>query len=85
MIQLTVEIRREKPLSVVVEVGPKLCPLCQIITPQDGRLEPCDVVSFTAQVSDVDIPSDWLTVSWSSDKDNALGVDSTSAECPFVF
>ncbi|MGC6511083.1 MAG: fibrinogen-like YCDxxxxGGGW domain-containing protein [Myxococcota bacterium] len=76
-IQLTVEDTTGKTdsASVVVEVGPpNSAPLCQIITPQDGSVGTIgDVVSFTAQVSDVDIPSDWLTVSWSSDKDNALG------------
>lgn len=61
--------------SVVITVGPPNSqPSCEILSPASGSAgEEGGVVVFEAQVSDVDVPADWLTVSWESDKDGSLG------------
>ena len=75
--------------SVVLEVGPpNSSPLCEILTPLNGGVgTEGDTVSFTATVSDVDVPSDWLMVSWSSDKDGSLGesTPNTAGDVLFSF
>ena len=60
---------------MVIEVGPpNSAPLCEILTPVTGSAGPeGELVTFTATASDVDVPADSLSVSWSSDKDGTLG------------
>ena len=50
--------------SVVITVGPpNSAPLCEILTPESGAASQVgDSVVFTENVSDVDVPSDWLSV-----------------------
>ncbi len=61
--------------SVIVMVGPpNSAPECAITHPEDGAgvLVGAEVC-FEAQVSDPDVPSDWLEVTWTSDADGELG------------
>ena len=66
---------KEAVETVIIDVGPpNSAPLCEIVTPPDGSAGPeGDVVTFTGLTSDVDVSSDWLAVTWSSDKDGELG------------
>jgi hypothetical protein len=61
--------------NVTVTVGPpNSAPSCEITAPADGTAgEEGDTVLFEAMVSDVDVSSDWLAVTWTSDKDGGLG------------
>ena len=61
--------------SVVIDVGPpNSSPTCEILAPEDGAEgEIGEVVTFVAQVADVDVPADWLAVEWASDYDGELG------------
>lgn len=60
--------------SVVIEVGPPNSPpTCSITSPEnDAKGTLGEVILFTAQADDVDIPEDLLTATWSSDKDGVL-------------
>ena len=80
----TGKIARE---TVIVEVGPpNSTPLCEIITPEDGAAGPeGDVVTFTGAANDVDVPSDSLMVTWSSDKDGELGTVNPDSAGNIVF
>ena len=75
--------------TVTVMVGPpNSAPLCNIVSPQDGAAGPeSDSVRFEGTTSDVDIPSNELTVDWSSDKDGAIGTSTpnSSGEIAFVY
>ena len=69
--------------SVVITVGPpNSAPSCTITEPAMGASGPINAnINFMATVSDVDIPSDQLSVSWVSDKDGELGTSTpTSSE-----
>jgi hypothetical protein len=70
--------------SVVVLVGgPNSLPSCGITSPESGSAAVAgESVLLTATVSDADIPSSELQVSWSSDKDGGLGTSTptTSGE-----
>ena len=74
---------------MVITVGPpNSAPLCEILTPESGAASQVgDSVDFTANVSDVDVPSDWLSVTWRSDKDGDLGqsTPNTAGEVLFSF
>ena len=61
--------------SVTIEVGPpNTPPTCSIISPEnDGNGTVGEIILFSAQADDVDIPEDLLRASWSSDKDGVLG------------
>ena len=61
--------------SVTIEVGaPNSAPSCGITAPADGASgEEGGLVTFRGTVGDVDVAADWLAVTWSSDKDGALG------------
>ena len=61
--------------SVVIRVGPpNSSPTCAITAPATGAAGPeGELVTFTAEVEDVDVAADWLTVRWTSDKDGTLG------------
>ncbi len=61
--------------SVVITVGPPNSPPdCAITSPPTGSAgEPGQLVTFTGLVSDPDVPADWLTVAWTSDKDGDIG------------
>jgi hypothetical protein len=70
--------------SVIVTIGPaNTAPTCAITAPDNGSSGPAsETVSLEAQVEDVDVPSDWLTLSWTSDIDGEIGssTPSTSGE-----
>ena len=61
--------------AVIIQVGPpNSSPLCEIVTPSDGSAgAEGQTVEFTATTSDVDIPSDMLSVTLISDKDGEIG------------
>ena len=61
--------------SVIVAVGPPNgAPTCAITEPADGAAaELGETVVFRGEVEDEDVPADWLTVTWESDKDGSLG------------
>ena len=61
--------------TIVIEVGPPNSdPTCEITSPESGSVgEEGETVLFEAQVDDVDVDADWLTVTWESDKDGELG------------
>jgi len=75
--------------SVIIEVGPpNSAPGCAITAPASGSVgEEGEAVSFQGQASDVDVPADWLSVIWSSDKDGELGSSqpSTSGDVSFTW
>ena len=60
--------------STTIQVGPpNSSPTCGITAPVDGAVgTQGEVVSFGAVVGDVDVPMDWLTVTWESDTDGLL-------------
>ncbi|MEC8276542.1 MAG: hypothetical protein VX026_02420, partial [Myxococcota bacterium] len=74
--------------SVIIEVGPpNSAPLCAITAPSDGSAGPeGESVQFVATASDVDVSSDMLTVTWSSDKDGEIGtsVPNSAGEISFT-
>ena len=73
--------------NVVVTVGPpNTAPECQINAPESGAVgQEGELVTFEAEVSDVDVPSDWLTVTWESDKDGELGSSSPNSDGSVTF
>jgi hypothetical protein len=73
--------------SVTVDVGPpNTPPSCAITAPEDGvSREVGAALTFRATVGDVDVPSDRLTVAWSSDKDGALGQSAPTTQGDVVF
>jgi hypothetical protein len=64
--------------SVVITVGPpNTAPTCTITAPESGTAgAEGETVVFQGEVSDPDIPANWLDVTWSSDKDGDLGTSS---------
>ena len=68
--------------SVVINVGPPNSPpICEITTPSSGAVgSEGETVEFTATTSDVDVNPDWLTVTWSSDKDGNIGTSIPTSE-----
>ena len=73
--------------TVIIDVGPpNSAPLCEILTPLDGSAgAEGSLVSFTGTTSDVDVASDWLSVTWSSDKDGELGSVTPDSSGNIVF
>ena len=75
--------------NVTITVGPpNAAPLCEITSPTNNSAGATgNVVQFTATTSDVDIPADMLTLTWSSDKDGELGssTPSSTGEVLFMF
>ena len=67
--------------SVVIAVGPpNTAPTCEITAPEDSSAGPeGEEVRFEATATDVDVPSDWLTVEWSSDKQGDLGTSTADS------
>jgi hypothetical protein len=65
----------EAQSTVLIDVGPpNSAPDCAITAPDDGSAgESGSTVTFRGTVSDVDVPADRLSVSWTSDKDGPLG------------
>ena len=61
--------------STTIQVGPpNSSPTCEITAPSTGDAgSEGELVTFTAEVGDVDVSADWLTVTWNSDKDGPLG------------
>jgi hypothetical protein len=74
--------------SVILQVGPSNSPpTCTITVPESGSVgELGESVSFEAEVADADVSADWLTVTWSSDKDGELGssTPNTAGEVGFA-
>lgn len=64
--------------SLTFEVGPpNTAPSCVLTAPAPNSAgAEGELVTFTGEVTDPDVPADWLSVSWESDKDGPLG-DST--------
>jgi hypothetical protein len=60
--------------GVDIVVGPpNSAPECEIVLPTDGTvMAQGDSLSLQASAGDVDVPADWLSASWSSDKDGLL-------------
>jgi hypothetical protein len=73
--------------TVIIDVGPpNSAPLCEILTPLDGAAgAEGSLVSFIGTTSDVDVASDWLSVTWSSDKDGELGSVTPDSSGNIVF
>ncbi len=73
--------------SVIIEVGPpNSAPACAITEPADGAAgEVGATVTFRATASDVDIPEDQLTVTWTSDKDGAIGASTPASDGRITF
>jgi hypothetical protein len=61
--------------------GPNRAPSCEWLAPSDGTVlvwgEP---VTLSGSVSDPDVPADWLTVQWSSDRQGALGTSTPGSD-----
>lgn len=80
---------KESQESVVINVGPpNSAPLCEILTPVDGSAgADGETVEFTATAEDADVAPDWLTVTWTSDKDGEIGTSTptTDGEITFAF
>jgi hypothetical protein len=74
--------------SVTIEVGPpNTAPTCEILSPEDGEAFRSEsTVEFEAEVADVDVPADWLTVSWTSSLDGELGesIPTTDGQVSFA-
>lgn len=73
--------------SVTVTVGPpNSAPGCAILTPQDDSVFLLgETITFTAESSDADIPSDQLSVSWTSDKDGTIGASTPNSDGSIAF
>ncbi len=67
--------------SVTVTVGPSnSAPSCNIVTPKTGSEgELGEQITLAAEVSDPDVPSDWLSASWSSNLDGLLDEQTPSS------
>jgi hypothetical protein len=73
--------------SVTFMVGPaNSTPTCAITAPVTGDAGPSGAtVTFLGEVGDVDVPSDWLTVDWESDKDGVIGASSPDSSGNVTF
>lgn len=73
--------------SIIINVGPpNSAPLCEITAPTMGSAGPQNQnIDFMASVSDVDIASNLLTVTWSSDKDGDLGSSTPNSSGDVLF
>jgi len=89
--QLVLKVRNtganESYDAVTISVGaPNSPPGCAITFPEDGDTGPYgDPVAFTAEVSDPDVPADWLGVSWESDHDGELGISNPDSTGDVAF
>ena len=86
---LTVEdtTGKEGSDNVTIRVGPpNTAPECAILLPVDSSAGPQgNAVQFEATASDIDIPSDMLTVTWNSDKDGELGSSTPTSAGEITF
>ena len=73
--------------NVTITVGPANSePLCEIVAPLSNAAgQQGDMVTFMGTASDVDVSSDWLEVTWSSDKDGVLGTSTPSSSGEIIF
>ena len=73
--------------SVIITVGPpNTAPSCSITAPESGAAgAEGETVLFEGEVSDPDIPANWLEVAWSSDKDGDLGTSSPDSSGAVAF
>ncbi|MFM2162012.1 MAG: hypothetical protein RLZZ383_1524, partial [Pseudomonadota bacterium] len=72
--------------SVVVTVGPpNTAPACAFSSPEDGGSgELGTLVALRGTASDVDVPSDWLTATFESNLDGAIGTVTPSSSGDIV-
>ncbi len=65
--------------GVDIEVGPpNTAPVCAISSPVDGHVVALgEDLTLEGVAEDINVPADWLTATWSSDKDGALGGEGT--------
>ncbi len=77
----------EGQASVIVDVGPpNTAPTCAITAPADGSAgEAGTAVIFRGTSTDPDVPEDWLTVTWTSDKDGTLGTSTPASDGSVIF
>jgi hypothetical protein len=68
--------------SVLINVGPpNSAPDCEITQPlYDAVATTGETINFEATVFDVDISSDWLSATWSSDKDGDLAESTPTSD-----
>jgi hypothetical protein len=73
--------------SVIINVGPpNSSPTCAITAPADNSPSSSgDLVQFKGTAEDVDVPSDWLAVEWSSDKDGVVGSSTPNTDTTVTF
>ena len=73
--------------SVIIDVGPpNSAPTCAITAPETNSAdEQGTTVVFEGTAEDVDVASDWLTVSWSSDKDGEIGTSTPNSSGGITF
>ena len=75
--------------TVTIVVGPpNSVPDCSIIAPSNSDIYPFgQSIIFEAQATDPDVPSDWLSVEWNSDKDGSIGssTPTSAGEVLFAF
>ncbi len=73
--------------STTIQVGPpNSSPSCSITAPTgDSFGARGEDVRFEATVGDADVPSDWLSVTWESDKDGFLGSSTPTTAGEVVF
>jgi len=89
-ITLTVEDSTGKTGSdtVLITVGePNRTPTCEITAPTSGAVtQEGELVTFEATVGDEDVSADWLTVTWTSDKETEeLGSSTPSSGGDVLF
>jgi hypothetical protein len=74
--------------SAVINVGPpNSAPTCAITAPASGSAgSEGETVMFEAEVNDVDVPANWLTVVWTSDKEaEPLGSSTPDSSGSVIF
>ena len=78
---------KEASDSVVITVGPpNSAPTCSITAPESGAAGPeGETVMFEGTASDVDVPANWLAVTWSSDKDGPIGESTPDSSGSVLF
>ncbi|MEC7987768.1 MAG: fibrinogen-like YCDxxxxGGGW domain-containing protein [Myxococcota bacterium] len=73
--------------SVIVRVGtPNSLPTCGITSPVGENVGAIGLsTDFAGFASDADIPSDWLSITWESDKDGSLGQSTPNSNGEILF
>ncbi len=73
--------------SVIIQVGPpNSSPDCGITAPTTGSMgQQGEAVTFEGWVEDIDVSADWLSVTWSSDKDGDFGTSTPASSGDVVY